>query len=263
MNLLKIEFRKIAPLRAFWILSGLYLVLITLIFYGLQKMTFNMAGNMGKSLLGEIYAFPNVFHFLTYVASFFCILLGIMIIILITNEINYRTLRQNIIDGWSRVEFLNAKGMVILLIASVASILLLIITLIFGFIYTVNVTGAALSEKLVFIPAYFIQALGYMSFALLIGLLVKRSGFAIGLLLLYIAIIEPFINWYFLKGEGKYLPLKVFSDLIPNPFLQKLESMGMAKDVAVMPAGENFILGVIYIGLFTACSYFILKKRDW
>jgi ABC-2 type transport system permease protein len=68
-----------------------------------------MTSNIAKMLLGNPFAFPETFHTVAYFSSFFVLLPAILVIMLITNEYNYRTHKQNIIDGWSRKEFMGSK----------------------------------------------------------------------------------------------------------------------------------------------------------
>ena len=56
-----------------------------------------------------------------------------LFILLITNEVQYRTHRQNIIDGWSRMDFLKAKFSMLIFFVAVSTLLVFIIALIVGF----------------------------------------------------------------------------------------------------------------------------------
>ncbi|MFK5098226.1 hypothetical protein, partial [Klebsiella pneumoniae] len=68
-----------------------------------------MANNIAKLLLGNPFVFPEVWQTVAYFSSFFVLLPSILVIMLVTNEYTYKTHRQNIIDGWSRNEFLLSK----------------------------------------------------------------------------------------------------------------------------------------------------------
>ena len=98
MNLLRTEFRKIAPYRTFWFILATFVVLMVLILYSSSSIQIN-----GKELGSETYQFPGIWARLAYVAHFFNLLLGILVIVLITDEYSYRTLRQQVIDGLSRL----------------------------------------------------------------------------------------------------------------------------------------------------------------
>src|SRR5579864_7443787 len=103
-KLISIELKKILPYATFWIMLGIYVVLLFLMFFFLRSI--KLAGPLAFLNLDSFYSFPLLWHSLTYVASFFTLLLGILVIILITNEFSFRTVRQNIIDGLSKADFL-------------------------------------------------------------------------------------------------------------------------------------------------------------
>src|ERR1700733_10125075 len=99
MKRLSIELKKIMPYPPFWIFIGLYVLLTLMVFCSLPFIKFT--GPASALTLKTYYTFPDIWHTLTYIAGLFNLLLGVLVIILITNEFNFRTVRQNIIDGWS------------------------------------------------------------------------------------------------------------------------------------------------------------------
>ena len=139
--------------------------------------------------MGSPFGFPNVWQTVSYISSFLLFIPGLMIITSITNEYNYKTTRQNIIDGWSRVQFIHVKIFLVIILSLISTVFVLLTALFFGLI-----SGEAFSFlKIEFIGYYFIQAVSYSMVALLFGLLIKRSGFAIGLFFLYSLIVEKIL----------------------------------------------------------------------
>ena len=69
-----------------------------------------------------IFSFPGIWHNVTYVAGFFKFFLAILVAILVSGEYEYRTIRQNIIDGMSRLEFFKSKIITLFLISLTAMI---------------------------------------------------------------------------------------------------------------------------------------------
>src|SRR5689334_11785139 len=120
IQLLKIEWLKIRRYRAFWVLAGAFIVLFPLTFYFVAHKYMeainqrNDEANMLNSIMGAPFVFPKVWHSASWFGGLFIIILGMLFILLITNEVQYRTHRQNIIDGWSRTEFIVAKFYVML-----------------------------------------------------------------------------------------------------------------------------------------------------
>jgi len=108
LHLLKIELKKMTSYRTFWVVCGLYF--ITIGFSTASGMEFlkwlaSFIDGFGENLNIDripLYHFPDVWLNLVWWSGLFKVLLGIMVVISITNEYSYRTVRQNIIDGLSR-----------------------------------------------------------------------------------------------------------------------------------------------------------------
>ncbi|MBK8090248.1 MAG: ABC transporter permease subunit [Chitinophagaceae bacterium] len=88
---------------------------------------------MLKMLLGNPFEFPEVFRTTAFASSLFVLIPAILVIMLITNEYTYKTNRQNVIDGWSRNEFLIAKFLNVVIISMIVIALYVIVTLSIGF----------------------------------------------------------------------------------------------------------------------------------
>ena len=259
MHLLKIEWLKIKGYKTFWVLAILFLVSIAglnyFVFYIKQGIT---QGNNSavNTVLGSPFDFPNVWHTVSYFSSFLLFIPGLMIITSITNEYSFKTHRQNIIDGWSRGEFINVKIAQIVIISFLATVFVFLTSIFYGLL-----AGSTFSfEKLQYIGYYFIQALSYCLFALLIGVLIKRSGLSIGLFFLYAFIIENFIGAILnnmggvrsASGPGDYLPLNTVDNLIPFPFFRNIVKFGEPPSLYVLLG-----LSAVYLFLY----YFISVKR--
>ncbi len=224
-RLLQIELNKIRTYRTFWILTGLYLVILLGVFLSGKLFTDFLISKGGDQFNGidlkniPFYAFPDVWQNMTYVAGFLKFIMAIYVIISITNEINYNTLRQNIIDGMSRSDFLVSKLMLIFVLSLISTVFLLLCGLSFGFLFSQKSQLHYIFQYTQFLPGHFLQLSTYLIFALFIGLLIKRSGLAMGLLFLYTLIIEPLITFRikieWIKG---LFPLKAINNLIRFPF---------------------------------------------
>lgn len=265
IRLLKIELKKLIHNKVFWVLAGLYVLIIATTFFGVQTFINEIVKDAGKSApipvsKISLYDFPDIWHNLTFLAGFLKMLLGIIVIIFITNEYSYRTIRQNIITGLSRFDFLMSKLLSIATISLFATILLYIIGIILGFMNTKDVTLTMFFGKSSFLFAYFLELFAFMVFALLLGILVKRSGFAIGLLALYYYIIENWLNYKLPEGWGDFLPLRAVARLIdiPNTSLMKLFGLNFREYIAA----QDIIVVSSYTALFIYLMFLILRKRD-
>jgi hypothetical protein len=124
LHLLKIEWLKIKGYKTFGILATLFLVSILGVNYFAYN--FKQAAAQGNAqaniLLGSPFSFPNVWHTVSYLSGFLLFIPGLMIITSITNEYTYKTHRQNIIDGWSRQQFIHVKIALIVIISILSTI---------------------------------------------------------------------------------------------------------------------------------------------
>jgi ABC-type transport system involved in multi-copper enzyme maturation permease subunit len=265
IKLLKIELKKVLPNKTFWILMILYVVVLGLVFFGTQgfinKVT-SQAGSKSPIPIPEIsiYNFSDIWHNLTFIAGFLKIFLAVIVIILITNEFSYKTIRQNILAGMSRWDFLKSKILSILGLAMISTLLIFIMGMILGFIYSSSHAFTDIFRNTVFLLGYFLEVTGFLMFAFLIGFLVKRSGLAIGILLLYYIIIEPIINYKLPDYLDDYLPIRAINNLIdiPNTVLMRLFGVEFQDYIALSDVG--LVLG--YCCLFCGITYLILVKRD-
>ena len=144
-RLIKIELQKVKQHTSFWVLSILYLVILFAIFFS-GKFFLDFLAKKGESLGNiidpskiPVYAFPDVWHNITYIAGFLKFILAIYIIISITNEISYGTLRQNIINGLSRWDFLISKIILVFLLSLGSTLFIMIIGFLLGFMYSGNI----------------------------------------------------------------------------------------------------------------------------
>jgi ABC-type transport system involved in multi-copper enzyme maturation permease subunit len=172
---------------------------------------------------------------------------------LLTNEFNFKTHRQNIIDGWTRKQFVTVKFVFALLFSMAATIFNFLVALLFGLITTGSHFSFSGMENVIYI---FIQTFAYITFAMFLAILFRKSGAAIAVFFLYGLIFEWLITLLInLKFElspiGYFLPLQVTDVMLPIPFGDKVIYKD-APDVWIM-----VIASLVYIGGY---YFFALKK---
>jgi ABC-2 type transport system permease protein len=254
-QLLKIEWLKIKNYATFWILLGLFALLLPLFNY-----QFSSRHVAGAQLIGLGYDFPSVWSVSGFWASWFVLFIAFLIIILITNEYRYRSNRQNIIDGWTRLQAFHAKCLVIVMLALFTAVYYGIWCLIFGRIYSGSFDNAfENSDRVLYL---FLLSLNYYGFAAMIAYFVKRSGLAIGIFLLYSLIFENILLWQLKDYSiGKFLPLQCSDELLPFGLLKQLMSMSGQK-VVTPPDSSYLIATCIYIAVYYTISRYKLSKTD-
>lgn len=265
IQLLKIDLKKLTSYRTFWIVCGLYFV--TLAFFTASGMellkwlarTFEDFGSNLNIQRIPIYHFPDVWLNLIYISGFFKIVIGIMTVISITNEFQYRTLRQNVIDGLSRWQFLASKILTNLLLSFLSVSMIMIISFATGMIYTPSLNWAYVFADMEFLFAYLIEIFAYLSFALMLGIFIQRSGLTIILLLLapmIELIVRENINDY-VPSLIPFFPMESISNLVPLPF----------KRYAFQEIRDYLTIGSVTIALawtflFNYFSFLKLKHSD-
>jgi len=263
MHLLKIEWLKLKNYRTFWILSALYLISIfgiNYIVYRIQENIYNakQAKGMAEMVMGSRpYFFPTVWQMTSYVSSFLLFLPGLLMIISITNEYSYKTHRQNIIDGWSRKDFISVKLVLAVIVALISMLMVFITALFFGYS-----SGSSFDyEKIYYLGYFFIQTLSYTMVALLFSILFKRGALAIGVFFLYSLVLENLIakpiSHYF-NDAGRFFPLESTDTLIPLPVFVNVQRQ--------MSAAPNYtlflIVAIVYLILYAILAVKKFESDD-
>lgn len=192
----KLEWLKLKHYRVFWILFGLYLLAQLIITNGgvfflewLKSKDIDFDG-IDPTII-PIYDFPDIWQNSVWLASFVKVLISFVVIVSVNNELSYNTLRQNIIDGVSKREFLLSKFSLILFLAGVCTLVLFISGLIAGLLYSHVTDVKYIFDELEYLAAYFLQLVVFSLFAFSLGMVIKKAGFAIVIIILYSLIFEP------------------------------------------------------------------------
>jgi ABC-type transport system involved in multi-copper enzyme maturation permease subunit len=135
LRLLTIEFHKLQYNKASKVLSIIYFALLTSIAliaaikFDIGPIKFHLA-EMG------IFNFPYIWHFNTYVAAFFKLFLLLVIVSMMANEYSYKTLKQNLIDGLSKKEFILSKFYTVIAFSLISTVFVFLVSFILGIIYS-------------------------------------------------------------------------------------------------------------------------------
>ncbi|MFV8353365.1 ABC transporter permease [Flavobacterium sp. XS2P14] len=275
-RLLSIELQKIWKNKASRVLTLAYFILLTFIAL-IASIKFDLG--IFKFHLAEmgIFNFPFIWHFNTYIAAILKLFLAIVIVSMMANEYSYGTLKQNLIDGMSKKEFIQSKFLTVLLFASVSTAFVFLMSLILGLSYSSYTEFSIVFSGLEYLLAYFVKLVGFFSFCLFLGILVKRSAFALGFLLVW-NIIEGIINGVltfkvFPNSETaatitQFLPMQSMSNLIVEPFtrLSVVKNLGTQIGLDNIKEYNVTLLSICIVLFWTVTfiflSYRLLKNRD-
>lgn len=280
LRLLSIEFHKLKHNRASKVLSIIYfglltsVALIAAIKFDIGPIKFHLAEQ-------GIFNFPYIWHFNTYIASSFKFFLLLVIVSMIANEYSYKTLKQNLIDGLSKKEFILSKFYTVVAFATISTIFVFVVSLALGLMYSDFNEIAIIFSDLQYLFAFFIKLIGFFSFGLFLGILIKRSAFAVAGMIVWFFIesmLKGYLYYVFRDLKSgisdavgnimQFLPLEAMSNLIKEPFSR----LGAVKSVASQ-IGENYVkdysvqytdilIVVFWTFIFIYSSYRLLEKRD-
>ena len=230
LNTLRVEWLKLKYYKTFWILLIVIAVCIPAFNYVIYDITDNSFPKVnGQSILGNPFSFPNVWTTVPFNAGILIFIPAILIITLFTNEYSFRTHRQNIIDGWSRWRFIQIKLTQVFLLNLFVTAIVILTCLYFGFITRTSNQPKAGWEQYRFILFFFVEMLDYSLIAVLIAMLIKRAGLAMGIFFLYL-FVEQFVvsllRNKFKQNWVDYLPEEVSDRLIPQPFARRILTPG-------------------------------------
>ncbi|TDO71447.1 ABC-2 family transporter [Flavobacterium chryseum] len=275
-RLISIELQKIWKNKASRVLTLTYFILLSFIAL-IASIKFNIGPFKFHAAEMGIFNFPFIWHFNTYVAAWLKFFLAIVIVSMMANEYSYGTLKQNLIDGLSKKEFILSKFLTVVLFALCSTIFVFVMSLLLGLSFSSYTEADIIFMDLDYILAFFVKLTGFFSFCLFLGIFVKRSAFALGFLLVW-SIIESIIKGLLVfqifpeSDKGNYitqfLPLESMSNLIIEPFsrLSIIKTIGTqigvenTKDYGVHYLSIFIVL--VWTFLFVYFSYKLLKNRD-
>ncbi|MBC5836594.1 ABC transporter permease [Flavobacterium muglaense] len=275
-RLLSIELQKIWMNKVSRILTLTYFILLSFIAL-IASIKFDLG--FFKLHLAEmgIFNFPFIWHFNTYIAAWLKLFLAIVIVSMMANEYSYGTLKQNLIDGMSKKEFITSKFLTVLLFAFISTVFIFMMTLILGYNFSSYTGLSIVFSDLEYLVAFFVKLVGFFSFCLFLGILVKRSAFALGFLFVW-SIVENIakgllVFHIFPENDIAYtitqfFPLESMSNLIIEPFsrLSVIKNIGTqigmetVKDYSVHLS--SLVIVTIWSLVFMLLSYKLLKNRD-
>jgi len=271
-NIIKLEFIKTLGYPGFRTIVILHAALFLLVVIIGAQVNLQFQGIK----LDVLVSFPYVWETLSWIGSWFNILLGILAIILVGNEFQFRTFRKQIIDGASRNQLLNAKMVVMATLAIYALVLVLLSSFLLGFIYSDSVTFSSIFEKFPFVLVLFVQSFAYMMLGMLFALLLKNNAISIVTFILFFFPGEPILRAFFPDSIDRFFPIKIISNLTPMPdFLgiaskqmiqingksPSFQSMGLMPDTISVWAATLVCLA--YIVLFYFLSKYIIERKNF
>ncbi len=299
-SIIRTEYLKLKGNMSFKVFTIFFVVFLPVIIFLIPSLFPDwIYGENTYPLLPRDY--ETTWYFTAYIASWFSMfILSFILIFHITNEYSFKTVRQNIIDGYSRLDFLKSKLYMLLVIAIAATLYVFLVGFFAGLYFqTFEVVNVGLDlnafnmaqmgtmegsmdalsglfssepEKLEYgsmwvgvesILSYFVQVLGYLVLAVFIGFFLKKGAVSV-IVFFSLFIVETIVHGLFSNQNmgwlSEHLPLRTFSDVLPRPDLIELITSGLESVDTLNPLKVSISIG--YILLFLFLTRLVFYKRD-
>lgn len=282
-NIIKLEFIKTLGYPGFKTIAVLHITLFLLAVIVCSNIKLPLQAIFGSQIhlqeirLDKLFSFPWIWSTISWIGSWFNLLLGILAITLVGNEYQFRTFRKQIIDGVSRKQMLYAKMTIMATLAVYAFLLVLLTGLVFGFFFSENITFSSIFEKFPYVFVLLEQAFAYMMLGVLFASIFKNNALSIVTFILFFFPGEPILRNFFPSAITKFFPIKIISNLTPIPdffdittrdMIQvngksplSLQNMGLIPDS--LTVGISTLVCLAYIAIFYFATKTIMEKRNF
>ena len=276
LRLLNIEYHKLRYSKSSKILITTYFILITFIAL-IASIEFQFGGVQFRVADQGIFNFPYIWHFNSYIAALLKLFLAIVIVSMVSNEYSNRTIKQNLIDGLSKKEFILSKFLTVVSFALFSTGFLFIVSMILGLSFSDYTEASIIFSDLEYLLAYFVKLTGFFALCMFLGMLIKRSAFALGFLFVWwilesiargVMEYKIFRDSNIAENIAQFFPLESMALLVKEPFsrLNVIQSAAtqlgseFTKDYAVH--WYQLLIVLVWTAVFVYFSYLLLKRRD-
>lgn len=272
LRLLTLELQKLWLNRASKVLIFISFILpFTVLILSSIKINFFGFFTLELGELG-IFNFPIIWHITTFFASYFKFFFAIVVVSMIGNEYSNKTIKQNLIDGLSKKEFILSKFYTIIFFSLISTLLIGVASLLIGLYYSSYTELPIVLTGIEFLLAYFIKLVAFFSLCLFFAMLLKRSAFALSLLFI-LYIFEWIIFGIIIKNTTTavawsikgFMPLGAMYKLIDEPGTRIAASKFPDKQELIFDYavhGYEIAIVLCWTAIFIFLSYRLLNKRD-
>lgn len=264
--LLKLEWLKWKNQLTFRILTLAYIIILPSV-YITGKQIPELPPPIGSPEV--LFIFPTVWPYLAFLGNWVVFFLfGLLGVLLITSEYNFKTLRQNIITGLSRSQYFWAKVVFFIFLSMGVTAYYFICGLVIGFLHTDVVITSKVFQYSDYFLRFFLMTMGYLSLGMLFGVLIRKTGLAIILYFGYIMFVEVAFRWLvhfqlYKHPSMHFYPAKAISDIAPFPAFEPAEEFLREFEFSLFLSGNEAIITLsLYIVLFLWIARRRLMRAD-
>ncbi len=257
MKLLKIEWIKASSSITFWLMLGLYIIIVPLLLHFFNNFYVSINEiEVDVSELAQITA-VSFWPFLYYLTSYLIWIPIFLVVMNLSSDRNNRLWKQHVIDGLSRNELFTGK---MIYIGFVSLFVTLAVTIFgTGFIFLTDIEYSAsmwnvmLLNSIAFFACHFL----YMVMGLTLNLIIKNTALTLILFLAWAWIVERVIRFFDKSNVTDFLPINSFNDVIVNPFIEllMLNESQLTQETAI-------ISSIFWLIIFGGYSWYYFTKSD-
>lgn len=259
-KLLSIEWQKMNALTSFKMLIGAYFLGLVGIYLLIGTLMANIPREV-EMVLGDVYDFPQAWYNINFLAYWLSFFPAIFMIILVTMEFQHGTLRQNVMDGMSRGQFMAGKILSGLMISLAAMVVMMIAAVLGSLFFAQGLDTEEFVSKMPFLVQSGVQVFTLLMLGMAYGMLFKKQGLSILLFLLTLfpfeLIVRGLFNQMGLDSITGYFPFVAnfkllaynLGDLIEGNFNSPIE-------------WKNIGINLLWCAVIIGFSMMQMKKRD-
>ena len=269
-ELLSTEIKKFRYHSTVTLLLIFFTLLMPFVILSLKSIFKESSGPI--KFLSELYDLPMIWEYQGYAGSWLVfIFLGFMVLQMYTNEVSYRTVRQNIITGYTKKEFFMAKVVAIVAISLFATAIYTVSCMAIGMYHTPGFDLELVFDNNYAVIRFFLMCLGTLFYALLIAVTFKKGGLSMIMYFLFPLVLEPILRGLTIYGLIKidkpnwtamnYWPLNTIEDLFTfPPIRQGADVLNFHKDMSpVHPYWIAIMMSTVFAAGFL---YLAWRKFD-
>lgn len=256
INQFKSDLIKVLNNKLFWIFIAIYLIgfwattdFVQFFFQSIQKQA---------QMKFARFEFPMVWEYISYISKFLNFIPVLIVVYFISNEYNFKTLRQSIINGSSVKDIILSNQLMAVSLTFICLLTTSIFTLIIGNNNTENVNDIFNGSK--YLLNYFILTLGMFNMVIFFNHLFR------GLLVTILV-----FGGYFLFAENILISITIFYGWTETWIGSIVEYLPVNSIFGLLMIEDNLqfkeiqpslIPGILWTIFFPVASYFVVKRRD-
>jgi ABC-2 type transport system permease protein len=191
----------------------------------------------------------------------------VTVVNLIAAEYAWRTSRQNVIDGLSRDQWFTAKLLLVPLISLLFWAIFWVLVIPVGALLAESRETLMTAGQIKGIFALLLAAIGFSTFGLFASFLTRNTAGAIALVFGWMTLGEGMIQLILLRAGEQYMKYAAYLPIKSMGEIGELrrwapETMHRGMSAPEIPTESLLVVVLLYIVVFTAASWALVRRQD-